>query len=68
MGCNCKGKREGNDLKFFRSITQVTKEILDRPINKITSDMTIESKVQMYRNLLDALQQVDKITGGKLSE
>lgn len=68
MGCNCKGKQEGNDLKFFRSIIQITKEILNRPINKVTSDMTVASKRQMYQNLLDALQQVDKITGGKLSK
>lgn len=68
MGCNCKGKQEGSDLKFFRLLAQVSKEIAERPKEKILADMSMSSKVQAYARLAQLMQRINNMIGGRLTK
>ena len=61
MGCNCKGKQEGNDLKFFRSLNEVTKELNKRIPEKAIKDIKNPTKLQIYKQLITLAKNLEKI-------
>lgn len=66
MGSCCKGKQEGNDLKFFKLLSQVSKELGNRTHQHIISDITIPTKKAIYKQLYQLLKLINEATGGGL--
>lgn len=66
MGRCCKGKQEGNDLKFFKLLSQISKELGNRTHQQIIADITVPTKKTLYKQLYQLLKLINEATGGGL--